>query len=281
VLFLDRSGHVITRRSVLTDDVLASADADPKDLAASSSLGFSVGSAACTLGDLEGDGSIEVAVTLERGWDGWVRLGNSVIVLSIGKDGDVRWATTIGDGGRRSERALWFADALCSPGDLDGDGVAELAVGHSGIPDGGEYRGAVRIFFLSRNGSVRHEQRISDWEGGFEGLLFDDDRFGQALAAPGDVDQDGTADLLVADERGLWLLYLTPRGTVRAHREIRDSRQGFTDVGSFRRSLACAPGWDSDGTIRLLAGGTAGSETGGEQVLWLLRLRRDGTVGPW
>ncbi len=64
----------------------------------------------------------------------------------------------------------FFGAALAAIGDLDGDGVTELAVGSPGDDDGGTNKGALWILFLNRDGSVRSYQKISDTEGDFDGL---------------------------------------------------------------------------------------------------------------
>lgn len=94
-------------------------------------------------------------------------------------------------------------------GDLDGDGVGDLAVGSilddDGIPDlavgspgvhqGGFGTGAVWVLFLNADGTVRAQQAISATSGGFMGTLGDYDGFGAAVAPLGDFDGDGVEDL--------------------------------------------------------------------------------------
>ncbi|MCH7720448.1 MAG: FG-GAP repeat protein, partial [Planctomycetes bacterium] len=71
-----------------------------------------------------------------------------------------------------------FGGSVTSLGDLDGDGVGDLAVGAFPDDDGGFDRGAVWVLFLNTDGTVKSHQKISDTEGGFTGILHDDDRFG-------------------------------------------------------------------------------------------------------
>lgn len=59
--------------------------------------------------------------------------------------------------------------------------------------------------------------RIGVTEGGFTGVLDDEDYFGSSVACLGDLDKDGTRDLIVgaahdedggADSGALWVLFL-------------------------------------------------------------------------
>jgi hypothetical protein len=84
----------------------------------------------------------------------------------------------------------WFASSrplyLAGVGDVDGDGTPDLAVGDLGAQYEGTTRGAVSLH------SGADGERIHLWWGA-EGS----DRFGSALAAAGDVDADGTPDVVV------------------------------------------------------------------------------------
>ncbi len=111
----------------------------------------------------------------------------------------------------------WFGISVASLGDLDGDGVGDLAVGAIGDDDGGSARGAVWILFLNTNGTVKTHQKISDTQGGFTGILDNIDVFGTSVASLGDLDGDGVGDLAVGawgdddggfDRGAVWVLFL-------------------------------------------------------------------------
>ena len=63
-----------------------------------------------------------------------------------------------------------FGWSVANIGDLDGDGVNDLAVGarnddmdENGDPDGAINRGAVHIMFMNTNGSVKSTVEINEW----------------------------------------------------------------------------------------------------------------------
>ncbi len=188
--------------------------------------------------------------------------------------------------------ADFLGSAVVSVGDLDGDGVAELAVGAPGMDDGGSGRGAVWILFMNAGGTVASHQRISATHGGFTGALDDNDQFGQALAAPGDIDGDGVFDLAVgahldddggAERGAVWLLFLNANGTVKAHQKISATQGGFAgalaDDDAFGIALASLADLDGNGT-RELAVGAHGDDDGGldRGAIWVLFLSSTGVV---
>lgn len=128
-----------------------------------------------------------------------------------------------------------FGRSATSLGDLDGDGVGDVAVGSSKDNDAGtgsfagNHLGAVYILFLNRDGTVKAEQKISDTEGNFRGFLKIGDNFGTSLSNLGDLDGDNITDIAVGaigDDNGpdfrnrgaVWILFLNKNGTVKHSR---------------------------------------------------------------
>ncbi|MBI5154460.1 FG-GAP repeat protein [Candidatus Poribacteria bacterium] len=95
-----------------------------------------------------------------------------------------------------------FGSAIAALGDLDGDGVGELAVGAAQDPGGGTSRGAVWILFLGADGSVKSGQKIGESAGGFAGALADGSLFGAGIAAVGDLDGDSGQRVAAEDFEG-------------------------------------------------------------------------------
>jgi len=183
--------------------------------------------------------------------------------------------------------------AVTSLGDVDGDGIQDIAAGALSDDDGGEDRGAVYIIFLESDGTVKGQKKISDWFGGFEGILDDGDQFGRACGGVGDLDSDGIPDLAVGanfdDDGGgnrgaVWILFLNRDGTVKAHQKISSTEGGFdgsamNNFDEFGRSFAPLGDFDGDG-IPDLAVGVPYDDDGNVNsgAIYMLMLNRDGTV---
>jgi len=93
---------------------------------------------------------------------------------------------------------IFFGSSVANLGDLDGDGVIDLAVGADQDENGEASEGALYILFMHTNGSVNTSVKISDGLEGFNpSALNASDFFGSSVANLGDLDGDGIIDLAV------------------------------------------------------------------------------------
>lgn len=175
-----------------------------------------------------------------------------------------------------------FGHELANLGDLDGDGLPELAVGSPGDSDGALLAGAVWIVSLAADGTVLAEQKISATQGGFTGTLNALDRFGDQLASVGDLDGDGRSELAVLsrEPNRLWILFLNADGTVRAQRETLFTVAPFGGLESeYGGGLTALGDRDGDGLGDLALGAPRipdGAPRAG--AVWIAYLAADGSV---
>jgi hypothetical protein len=247
------------------------------------------GRSVTSLGDLDGDAIGDLAVGAESDDDGGADRG-AVWVLFLNSDGTVKAHQKISDTGGNFTGVLddedYFGSAVTSLGDLDGDGVVDLAVGAQQNADGGLSRGAVWVLFLNSNGTVKAHQKISDTEGNFTGVLDDADQFGCSVTSLGDFDGDGVNDLTVgaySDDDGgtargaVWVLALNGNGTVKAHQKISATEGDFT--GSLRNnsffgsSVTSLGDFDGDKVVDIAVGASADRDGGAYHgAVWVLCL---------
>jgi hypothetical protein len=250
------------------------------------------GHALARLQDLDGNGVGDVAVGAP-GDDGAGSNRGAIWIAFLRGDGSVDSTRRINDAwggfGGGLDGGDEFGRSVTSVGDLDGDGVEELAVGAPGDDDGGADRGAIWLLFLNRDGTVRDRRKISGTTGGFDGVLADGDRFGESSSPLGDFDGDSVEDVAVGaphDGDGgfsagaVWVLFLNADGSVKAHRKIGATQGGLSGPldadDRFGSSLTALGDLDGDGVTDLAVG--APGTSAAEGAAWILFLNGDATV---
>ena len=77
--------------------------------------------------------------------------------------------------------------AMCAPGDIDGDGIADLVTGANQ-----QYEGWGYVLYLNADKTVKSFDRINNTEGGFNLTLEAEGRFSRSISYAGDLKGDGT-----------------------------------------------------------------------------------------
>jgi CHU domain-containing protein/FG-GAP repeat protein/VCBS repeat protein len=253
------------------------------------------GISVCSLGDLDGDGNTDIAVGAWGDDDGGTDRG-ALWILFLDSNGTVNSYQKISDTQGNftgvlddSDRFSW---SLANVGDINHDGLPEIAVGAYGDDDGFSNAGALWILFLDTNGTVKSHQKISATEGGLTDTLAVFDLFGYSVSAIGDLNDDGSIDIVVgaptdddqAENAGaFYILFLSDSATVKSSKKIVSGSYGFDGVqiadDRFGSSLSGSYDFDLDGITDLLVGGIltdfGGSDRG---VAWVLFMNSDGTV---
>ena len=131
--------------------------------------GDTFASSAAALGDLDGDGTGDIAVGAPQDSDGGNQQG-AVWILFLNPDGTVasekKISETAGGFGGVLDPLDHFGTSVAALGDLDGDGIGDLAVGARYDDDDVDDEGAVWILFLNPDGTVASETKISKTRAG-------------------------------------------------------------------------------------------------------------------
>ena len=126
-----------------------------------------------------------------------------------------------------------FGYTIASIGDLNKDGINDIAVGSPYDDEEGYNAGAVYILFLNSDGTVKSHQKISEKFGHFNLELNDslqpNDAFGFSVSQIGDLNDDGINDIAVGspysdsqnkvlpDSGSIHILFLNSDGMVKSN----------------------------------------------------------------
>ncbi|MCB9763074.1 MAG: FG-GAP repeat protein [Alphaproteobacteria bacterium] len=222
--------------------------------------------------DVDGDGTPDALVGMPYSYVSDARAG-AVMVFSGATTGTVSApdadARLLGE--LRADYAGW---SVASPGDVDGDGYGDALVGAPREDSAGNSAGAAYVVLGPLAGDMALSAAVAKLTG-----VAEDDRAGQTVAAAGDVDRDGRADVLVGaplegsgDRGSAYLLYGPVSGTA----SLADADVVLTGAASADQAgyaLSGAGDVNGDGAGDLLIGGYkhAGDDTnsGAAWVVWM------------
>ena len=173
----------------------------------------------------------------------------------------------------------WFC-SISAIGDIDNDGVADIAVGASQDPGGtgsSYQKGAVWILRLYSTGKVKSYYKIKNGVSNFISSMSNGDRIGISVSNIGDINSDGIPDIAAGafrdDDGGsnfgaVYVIILDTNGSVKSYSKI--SNNSFsTDpfYGEFGVSVTGVPDMDGNGVCDLLVGAYAQSSYAGSAYL--------------
>lgn len=243
------------------------------------------GYGAASIGDLDGDGVPDLAIGSRNYNQG------EIWILFMNEDGTVKSHQVIDEieGGFSGsiENRSHFSSGITLIGDLDRDGVNDIAVGKPRDSDAGSEAGAVWILFLNEDGTVKRDQKITNGLGNFTGNG-GEDRFGCEVEGIGDLDGDNIPDLAVGARKdndggtfkgAVWILFMNEDGTVKNSQKISETAGGLTislnDSDRFGVGITCPGDIDNDGVQDLAVGSHLHNNKG---AVWILFMNQDGTI---
>lgn len=148
------------------------------------------------LGDIDNDGSLELAVGafMSNGGKGAVWIlsldPNTFEVVSKLKitDGLNGFTAHLDlDANPNGSIGAQFGHAMCAAGDIDKDGITDLITGANQQEEGVGF-----VLYMNPDKSVKSYEIISATEGGFDLSLGDGDRFARSISYIGDIRNDGS-----------------------------------------------------------------------------------------
>jgi len=258
------------------------------DLANNDQFGFGI----TNIGDLNGDGVNDLIVGANGDDEGGGARG-AVHIMFMNTDGSVDSTVEINSSttnGPTLTNSDWFGGAVANIGDLDGDGVNDLAVGTTGDDEGGDLRGAVHIMFMNTDGSVDSTVEINSSTANGP-TLTNGDHFGKSVENIGDLNNDGVNDLAIGahqdddggtDRGAVHILYMNTDGSVDSTVEINDSTTNgpeLEDEDAFGRSVANIGDLDGDGVNDLIVGADKDNAGGANRgTIHIIHMNTDGSV---
>ncbi|MCF8298287.1 MAG: FG-GAP-like repeat-containing protein [Saprospiraceae bacterium] len=187
-----------------------------------------------------------------------------------------------------------FGISVDTIGDLNNDGIIDIAVGACFDDDGGTDRGAIYILYLDTNKTVKSYSKISSTSGNFSSALANGNYFGIGVSGLGDLDNDGVPDIAVGAENdsdggsgtgAVWILFMNSNGTVKSYQKI-SSTSGYGISGlplssgtRFGGTVKCIGDINNDNIPDVVVGNYYDNGGGTNKgACWVLTLDTNGTV---
>ena len=250
------------------------------------------GSSVASIGDLNDDGIPDIAAGATDDDTGGANRG-TIHVMFMRSDGTVSSTIEINSNtpsGPSLNNFDGFGSSVASIGDLNDDGIPDIAAGATNDDTGGANRGTIHVMFMNRDGTVSSTVEInSNTPNGPD--LVNNNYFGSSVASIGDLNNDGIPDIAAGvsnDNTGgagrgtIHVMFMNRDGTVSSTVEINSNTPNGPDLSNgdnFGSSVASIGDLNNDG-IPDIAAGANYDDAGGTNrgTIHVMLMNRDGTV---
>ena len=226
------------------------------------------GRSIANIGDLNGDGVMDIAVGAPIDTAGATSY-SSIHILLMNNNGTVSRTIEIDENttnGPDLSIGNFFGTSIANIGDLNGDGISDIAVGAPSADSGGPDSGSIYIMLLNNNGTVSRTIEINNNTVNGPDLSIND-KFGSSIANIGDLNNDGTSDIVVGaidvddasgpDRGAIYIMLLNNNGTVSRTIEINNNTLNGPDLildHRFGTSIANIGDLNGDGASDIAVG---------------------------
>ncbi|MEL6109758.1 MAG: FG-GAP-like repeat-containing protein, partial [Planctomycetota bacterium] len=245
--------------------------------------GDSFGHATAPIGDIDGDGIVDVAFGV-RNDDEFRSNAGAVYIGLLNADGTLKSVEKHlpDDPDLRFSSNNWFGQDVAPAGDLDGDGVPDVAV--LSLSVGGDPVSGLSFLYMNSDGTVREHVN--------EKVFIDGTRHSfDSLASIGDLNGDGLSDYALGDANirvdgdwfgGVYIMFGGVDGYGDQFQLITNGIGGgpmLDSFGGFGESITAIGDLDGDGVTELAVGAPSDDATSGVRgALFILMMNPDGTV---
>jgi FG-GAP repeat len=228
------------------------------------------GSSIANIGDLNGDGVDDIAVGAYFDDNGGTNRG-ALHIHFMNTNGSIDSTVEINDATANGPVLAdndQYGFSIANMGDLNGDGVQDIAVGANLDDNGGTDRGALHIHFMNTDGSIDSTVEINDSTTNGPPPLANTDQYGFSVANMGDLNGDGVQDIAVGanldDDAGtnrgaVYISFLNTDGSIDSTVAINDATTNgpvLANADEYGSSVANIGDLNGDGVQDLASGGT-------------------------
>lgn len=215
-----------------------------------------LGTSSTTIGDLDSDGNIDLAVsTYDQ-----TNFKGLVYILLLNSNKTVKSYTRFGQG--EGVTGILFSGnfgySMSNMGDLDNDGISDIVVGDILAGASNSRTGAVTFFYLNANGTIKSYKQIN------RDVIFslpNNGSFGVGVSSIGDLNNDGFTDLAVASMSEVvngvvgcvYILFLDSVQNVKSFKKIGANSSGlngdFSMIPKITDGIGSIGDFNKDGVI--------------------------------